>query len=246
MKRPVADWRRCKSAGVNLSPSASHCAETENQSMPLPLTTRRGRNGARPGRGGERRRCRGIRPRAAGPARRRPGRRGSSHWHRRARGRVRGEPVQPAQPLHGAVQPGVVQDGWGREAGGGSGPSARHSLLFHARGFGRFRFWPGAAERTTSSASSKVKRGTAFCTSHNCAHAGRWPTGFAQLREKAAAQFVNGQGLLLRPGIEQVVRRRAAQANRTCFPPAPGKAARKRTSPRSSRASGRKRAPGDA
>ena len=35
--------------------------------------------------------------------------------------------------------------------------------------------------------------------------------GFAQLGEQAAAEFVNGKGLLFGPGIEQVVRRRAAQ-----------------------------------
>jgi len=44
-KRPVAVASRCKSAGVNLSPSLSHSAETENQSMPLPLMARCGRNG---------------------------------------------------------------------------------------------------------------------------------------------------------------------------------------------------------
>ena len=40
---PEDDARRFKSASVNRMPSTSHSADTENQSMPLPLTINCGR-----------------------------------------------------------------------------------------------------------------------------------------------------------------------------------------------------------
>ena len=167
MNRPVADCKRSRSAGVSLSPSASHAAETENQSIPLPCTINRGRSGC----GDRNRRWNAGLPRYSAWS----GRSGQTvaRWARKL------SLVSPTQSPGSGVNQSRRQSHWMAFSRRGSsrirgfpvrskrGSSFSHSWPVQCHKLLSSSLFAAKRSRTESSTNSNVKRGWARWTMHN-------------------------------------------------------------------------------